>query len=67
MAGGDDLLFRLPFKSYSRSTLEEIRHRFQDDTSASISFGVGQNVTSAYVNLRKAKAMGGGIVESDLP
>lgn len=62
MAGGDDVLFRLKPETYSRDALEKAAAQFRLDTGCSISFGVANDVTHAYLNLRRAKASGGGIV-----
>jgi len=63
-AGGDDVLFRIDKNHYQRSHLEEIMNIFRKNTGNTISFGVGENIEVAFLNLRRAKASGKGkIVE----
>jgi len=65
-AGGDDILFLTPSLRYNRSKLERIILLFEEITGATISFGVGSTIESAYINLRRAKALGSGqIVEEN--
>ncbi len=59
-AGGDDLLFRLNKKDYERKHLQEALEKFQALSGSTISFGVGESVEEAFLNLRRAKAMGKG-------
>lgn len=65
MAGGDDLLLCVNRITYSRVTLEQLGAEFFKDTGCSMSFGVGGDTVAAYLNLRRAKANGGGIVVCD--
>jgi minimal CRISPR polymerase domain len=67
MAGGDDLLLRVDRAHYRKKHLEDMSDIFAKTTEASISFGVGVSIESAYVNLRRAKASKSGhIVEGKL-
>jgi hypothetical protein len=65
MAGGDDLLLRVTRSTFSKAKLEELGAEFLRRTGCSISFGVGGDAESAYLNLRRAKAHGGGAVVCD--
>lgn len=65
MAGGDDVLFRIARKNYSSNALKNILTHFQVRTGCTISFGVGHEITQAYLNLRRAKAGGGGTIVAD--
>ena len=62
MAGGDDVLLCVKATSYSRHTLEELAKTFCQATGCTISLGVGGDVSIAYLNLRRAKAAGGGVI-----
>ncbi len=62
MAGGDDLLFRINKKNYKREIIEKLAEYFKKNTGNSMSFGVGSTIEDAYLNLRKAKSLGKGIV-----
>ncbi|MCY1060153.1 hypothetical protein [Nannocystis sp. SCPEA4] len=62
MAGGDDVLFQVPTSAYSFEALRTIAATFLSNTGCTISFGVGPEVELAYLNLRRAKAAGGGII-----
>ena len=66
MAGGDDVLFIIHFDSSVKEVLEDVAICFSDLSSCTMSFGVAPTIEDAYLNLRKAKASGGGIVESGL-
>ncbi len=65
MAGGDDILLCVKRSSYSRRTLAELAKTFCETTGCTISFGVGADVSIAYLNLRRAKATGGGAIVGD--
>jgi GTP cyclohydrolase III len=66
MAGGDDVLFQIPYQDYSQDLLKQIAQSFSKETGCRISFGVGKTVSAAYLNLRRAKAEGrGSIVSSE--
>ena len=62
MAGGDDVIFRVRAEAYSTKILEAVSAQFLAEAGCTISFGVGDEVTLAYLNLRRAKAAGGGTV-----
>lgn len=59
VAGGDDLLLRVPAESFTPAVLEALRRSFQLQTGCSLSIGAAQDVDRAYINLRRAKARGG--------
>jgi hypothetical protein len=65
MAGGDDLLFRIEAKRFSQAVLAELASVFAKETACTISFGVGKDPIVAYLNLRRAKAQGGGVIVCD--
>lgn len=65
MAGGDNVLFRVRWNNYSRRTLDALGSIFHEKTGCTISFGVGEDIANAYVNLRRAKAAGGGAIVGD--
>lgn len=67
IAGGDDILLRLQPESYSHETLTDLQNQFHQSTGCTISFGVGSQVEWSFVNLRKAKAMGGGLIIEGSP
>jgi hypothetical protein len=56
MAGGDDILMRVPASKYDRKLLEEVVSVYMEQTGLSISFGVGPTLEQAYLNLRRAKS-----------
>ena len=56
MAGGDDILLRVPVSKYGRELLEEVVGIYMEQTGLSISFGVGPTLEQAYLNLRRAKS-----------
>jgi len=63
-AGGDEIFFRIDKDRYNRTFIEEMISIFQKITSNTISFGVGESVEAAFLNMRRAKALGRGeIVE----
>lgn len=62
MAGGDDVLFTVDVARFDRDVLAQFAKAFICATGCSISFGVGASPETAYLNLRRAKATGGGIV-----
>lgn len=62
MAGGDDILFIVNKKNYSRPKIEYLAELFKSQTGNTMSFGVGETIETAYLNLRKAKASGSGNV-----
>ena len=60
MVGGDEVLFRVKQSSYQPEKLADLARDYREATRCSISFGVGPDIASAYLNLRRAKATGGG-------
>lgn len=58
MAGGDDFCFVWDKNEYDKKQLKQIMEYFQAHTGCTISFGVGENIEAAYLNLMKAKAKG---------
>lgn len=56
MAGGDDLLFRVEYKKYKYEHIQQLSEIFQKLSGCSISFGIGESVEEAYINLRKSKS-----------
>lgn len=65
MAGGDDLLASTDPNRYSRDQLAKLSQDYLARTGSTISFGVGPTIDAAYLNLRRAKATGGGkIIEA---
>jgi methyl coenzyme M reductase beta subunit len=66
MAGGDDLLVRVPAARYSVDANLALAVLFQRDTGCAISFGVGSTLSAAYINLRRAKAEKSGICFENL-
>ncbi len=65
MAGGDDVLLSVDDRLYSRRTLEQLATAFHEKTGCTISLGVGSDVSTAYLNLRRAKAAGGGAIAGE--
>lgn len=61
-AGGDDILFLISERRFDRAKLEQAMAKFKLLTGNTISFGVGKSVEAAYLNLRKAKAEGKGVI-----
>jgi len=62
VAGGDDLLLRLPAEYFDLDVLERLRKSFQALTGCSLSIGVATELDGAYLNLRRAKARGGDVI-----
>lgn len=56
MAGGDDILLRVSSARYSLDTNRALAEGFHQSTGCTISFGVAEKLSDAYINLRKAKA-----------
>src|ERR1044072_10010489 len=52
MAGCDDVLLRVEKAWYSEEQLARIAEAFRAETSCTISFGIGETVPQAYLNLR---------------
>jgi hypothetical protein len=64
-AGGDDIFFHVDKNRYERPILEEMSNTFFRITGSTISFGVGESIEAAFLNLTRAKASGKGqIVDS---
>jgi minimal CRISPR polymerase domain len=59
VAGGDDLVLRVPKESFDQNTLASMAAFFMEQTGCGMSFGVGPDLDTAYLNLRRAKARGG--------
>jgi hypothetical protein len=62
IAGGDDLLLQVNPSDYDPATLRALGQEYQAETGTSISFGVGRSIAEAYINLRRAKVAGGGLL-----
>jgi len=62
VAGGDDLLFCVSAECYDRTIVARMATSFMEQTGCSMSFGVASDLESAYLNLRRAKAQGGGSI-----
>lgn len=56
IAGGDDILFRVEFEKYKRSYIQKMSETFLHMTGSTMSFGIGENLEKAYINIRKAKS-----------
>src|SRR2546421_5047236 len=56
MAEGDDILFRVEYTKYKHEHIQQLSEIFQKTSSCSISFGIGESVEEAYINLRKSKS-----------
>lgn len=56
MAGGDDVLLRVLATSYSVERHLELSKQFFESTGCRISFGVSEDIQTAYLNLRRAKS-----------
>lgn len=62
MSGGDDVLFTVDADRFDEDVLTNFAAAFATATGCSISFGIGVTPDAAYLNLRRAKAAGGGVV-----
>ena len=62
IAGGDDVIFCVPEDRFSKAELETIAKQFASESGCTISFGVATDITTAYVNLRRAKSRGGNAI-----
>lgn len=66
LAGGDDILLSVPREKYRKELIQELQQAFLATTGISISFGVGNTIEAAYINLRRAKTnRGDKIVEEE--
>ncbi len=67
MAGGDDILFRIRKERYDKANVQKLATSFEQSTGISFSFGIGEDLKSAYINLRRAKASKGDkIINGDI-
>lgn len=62
VAGGDDLVFLVAERRFDEGMLDRLAAAFRRRTGCGISFGVGYDVESAYLNLRRAKSGGGSAI-----
>lgn len=62
--GGDDILLEIAEADYDEGALQQLMSQFSDVTGGTMSFGVGASVEEAYVNLRRAKSNGTGVLVS---
>ena len=62
-AGGDDVLLIAPKTKCTNDLILPLLEQYKAKTGVSISFGIGLTIDAAYVNLRRAKARGGVVVE----
>lgn len=68
VAGGDDLLLRIPADQLNLRLLEQLRRSFHDRTGCcTMSMGAAPDVERAYLNLRRAKAQGGDTLVASEP
>ncbi len=66
LAGGDDILLSVPREKYRKELIQKLQQAFFTTTGITISFGVGNTVEAAYINLRRAKTnKGDKIVEEE--
>lgn len=56
LAGGDDILLSVPREKYQKELIQKLQQAFLSTTGITISFGVGNTIEAAYINLRRAKA-----------
>jgi CRISPR/Cas system-associated protein Cas10 (large subunit of type III CRISPR-Cas system) len=64
-AGGDDIFFTVDMNNYQEAIIKKLMAIFTESTGCTISFGVGETVKEAFINLRLAKAGGvGGLASS---
>ncbi len=62
VAAGDDILIVLTKGELKEEAIAKAQSSFQDNTGLTLSFGAGSTAGEAYVNLRRAKSDGGGIL-----
>lgn len=55
LAGGDDILLSVPREKYRKELIQKLQEAFLATTGITISFGVGNTIEEAYINLRRAK------------
>ncbi len=56
IAGGDDILFTMRLDKFDINFIKELYALFHYTTGKTISFGIGNDIEHAYLNLRRAKA-----------
>ncbi len=61
-SGGDDICLTVELFAYREIIIQSLMRRFNELTGGTISFGVGASIESAYINLRRAKSRGRGIL-----
>ena len=62
VAGGDDILLKFAPARYKRATVAKAIEAFGVATGCTLSVGVGTSVPQAYLNLRRAKSEGEGML-----
>jgi minimal CRISPR polymerase-like protein len=62
VAGGDDILLEFAPARYQRTAVAKAMKDFGMATGCTLSVGVGTSVFEAYLNLRRAKSEGGGML-----
>lgn len=60
LSGGDDIIFSIKKNTYAKSEFENLSSLFFSMTGTTISFGIGNTIELAYLNLRRAKISGKG-------
>ena len=58
LCGGDETLFLVEPMSFSEKLIRSLMDEFFHATGVTISFGVGETIEKAYLNLARAKAAG---------
>jgi len=61
-SGGDDICVTVEPWAYREDLIRALMCQFNERTGGSISFGVGESIETAYINLRRAKARGSGVL-----
>jgi hypothetical protein len=61
-SGGDDICLTIEQSAYHEATIRDLMQQFHELTGGTMSFGVGASIEAAYVNLRRAKSWGSGIL-----
>ena len=66
--GGDDILIKIDTQEYDPEFLRNAIAEFERCSESTISFGSGYTLQNAYLNLRRAKALGTGrlVCETEL-
>lgn len=62
VAGGDDIFLMIPKEHYDFELLETVITMVERRTDLFVSVGIGPSLAEAYINLARAKAVGGGRV-----